>query len=321
MDVLLFFSGLAILAIAGEATLRGAVGLARQLDISPAVIGLTVVGIGTSLPELVVCIQAVLDDKPDLATGNIIGSNISNILLILGVGAVIYPLACDPRAVRRDGIAMALATVFCAVLALIGEIRPWIGLAMVVTLTTFLAWSYRHDQTTPDAASALHAREAEGLPDGSTGMGMSIVYVLLGLAGLTGGATLLVEGAVGLAKGYGVPESVIGLTMVAVGTSLPELFATVIAALRRRGDVAVGNVLGSNLFNILGTLGATAILGPLPFADDIRTIDTWVMVAATALAIPLMVTGWRISRREGILLIAAYGVYVVNLFFRGAGAA
>lgn len=320
MDLLLFFSGLAILAIAGEATLRGAVGLARRFAISPAMIGLTVVGIGTSLPELVVCVQAALEGQPDLATGNIVGSNISNILLILGVGAVIYPLACDPRAVRRDGLAMALATVFCVVLATLGEIRPWIGLAMVASLVTYLAWSYRHDRQTPDPAAELHAREAAELPIVPTGGGVSVVYVVLGLAGLAGGATLMVDGAVALARGFGVPESIIGLTMIAVGTSLPELFATVVAVLRRHGDVAVGNVLGSNLFNILGALGATAAIDTLPFAADIRTIDVWVMLAATALAIPLMVTGWRISRGEGIFLLLAYAVYVGSLTVRGVAA-
>lgn len=321
MDLLLFFSGLAILAIGGEATLRGAIGLARRLDISPAVIGLTVVGIGTSLPELVVSVQAAIEGKPDLATGNIIGSNTTNILLILGIGAAIYPLACDPRAVRRDGLAMSLATLLCVVLALHGEIRPWIGIMMVASLVTFLAWSCRHDQTSRDPAAALHAREAETTPAAPDGMGVSLVYAVLGLAGLAGGAILLVEGAVGIARSFAVPETVIGLTLVALGTSLPELFATVIAALRRHGDVAIGNVLGSNLFNIMGTLGATAVLGPLPIAADIRSIDIWVMLAATALAIPLMVTGWRISRLEGIFLMLAYAVYIASLFLRGAIAA
>jgi len=317
MDYLFILSGLAILAISGEATLRGAVGLAESFNVSPAVIGLVVVGFGTSLPELVVCIQAALEGRPDLATGNIVGSNISNILLILGVGAVIYPLACDPRAVRRDGVAMIGATVACVGLAFIGEVRPWLGVAMLATLFTFLAHSIRRDRESGDAAAALHAREAETLPLTPVRSGPGIIYTVLGLVGLTGGAALLIDGAQSVARIWGVPESVIGLSLIALGPSVPELFATVVAALRRHGDVAVGNVLGSNLFNILGTLGATTLVGPLSIAPDIQRIDIWVMLAATLIAVPLMVTDWRLSRGEGVFLLCAYGAYVVNLASRG----
>lgn len=317
MDIVYFLSGLVILGVAGEATLRGAVGLAQRLRISPAVIGLTVIGFGTSLPELVVCIEAALDGKPDLAVGNIIGSNIANVLLILGVGAVILPLVCDPKSVRRDGLAMCLATVFCVILALIGEIRPWIGVAMVVALVTFLAWSFKQDQTARSAATELHEKEAADLPEAPQRISVNLLYVIVGLIGLTGGASLLIDGATGIARGFGVPESVIGLTMIALGTSLPELFATVIAALRGHRDVAVGNVLGSNLFNILGTLGATAAVESLTFAADLRTIDVWVMLAVTLMALPLMVTDWRVSRIEGAVLLCAYVVYVGSLVTRG----
>lgn len=317
MDLLYFLSGLVILGFAGEATLRGAVGLAQRLSISPAVIGLTVVGFGTSLPELMVCLEAALNGKPDLAVGNVVGSNIANVLLILGVGAVIFPLACDPSAIRRDGIAMVAATAFCVGLAFFGEIRPWLGVAMVTALITFLAWSYKRDQTARSAATELHEHEAEDLPQTPKNFGVNILYVILGLIGLTGGASLLIDGATGIARGFGVPESIIGLTMIALGTSLPELFATVIAALRRHGDVAVGNVLGSNLFNILGTLGATAAIEPLAFAEDIRTIDVWVMLGVTAVALQLMISGWRVSRTEGAFLLCAYVAYVGSLVMRG----
>ena len=317
MDIIYFLSGLVILGFAGEATLRGAVGLAHHLNISPAVIGLTVVGFGTSLPELVVCVQAALDGKPDLAIGNIVGSNIANTLLILGVGALIFPLVCDPRSVRRDGMAMVLATAFCVVLAVLGEIRPWIGIAMVFTLVTYLGWSFKHDRAAPDAATELHEKKAEDLPEAPARVSVNLIYVIIGLVGLTGGAALLIDGATGIARGFGIPESIIGLTMIALGTSLPELFATVIAALRRHGDVAIGNVLGSNLFNILGTLGATATIEPLTFASDIRSIDVWVMLGVTVVALPLMITGWRVSRVEGAFLLCAYVVYVGSLTARG----
>lgn len=317
MDIIYLLGGLVLLGFAGEATLRGAVGLAQRLGISPAVIGLTVVGFGTSLPELMVCVEAALNGAPDIAIGNIVGSNIANILLILGVGALIFPLACDPRSIRRDGFAMLVATGLCVVLAVLGEIRPWIGVAMVVSLITYLGWSYKHDRDHRDAATELHEREAEDLPEAPQKISVNLLYILVGLVGLTGGASLLIDGATGLAREFGVPESIIGLTMIALGTSLPELFATVIAALRGHGDVAVGNVLGSNLFNILGTLGATAAIEPLSFAVDIQSIDVWVMLAATVVALPLMISGWRISRVEGGFLLCAYVVYVGSLVNRG----
>jgi Ca2+/Na+ antiporter len=168
MDTIYFLSGLVILGFAGEATLRGAVGMAHRLNISPAVIGLTVVGFGTSLPELVVCVQAALDGKPDLAIGNIVGSNIANTLLILGVGALIFPLICHPRSVRRDGMAMVLATVFCVILAVLGEIRPWIGIAMVVTLVTYLGWPFKYGRAAPDAATELHEKSLKPAQNSDT---------------------------------------------------------------------------------------------------------------------------------------------------------
>jgi cation:H+ antiporter len=317
VDIIYLLSGLLILGLAGEATLRGAVGLAHRLNISPAVIGLTVIGFGTSLPELVVCVQAVLDGKPDLATGNIVGSNIANMLLILGMGALIFPLVCDPRSIRRDGIAMMLATVFCAILSVLGEIRPWIGITMLVTLVIYLGWSFKHDSSTPDVAAELHKKVAKDLPKAPTQISANLIYIIIGLVGLTSGAALLIEGSTGIARAFSVPESIIGLTMIALGTSLPELFATVIAALRRHGDVAVGTVIGSNLFNILGTLGATAAIGPLTFAADISSIDVWVMLGVTVVALKLMITGWSVSRIEGAFLLCAYVVYLGSLTVRG----
>ena len=317
MDLIYFIAGLVILGFAGEATLRGAVGLAQRLNISPAMIGLTVVGLGTSLPELVVCVEAALDGKPDLAVGNIVGSNISNILLILGVGALIFPLACDSRSVRRDGGAMIIATLLCAGLGVMGYIPAWAGLGMLALLGAFHCWSYVRDRNDRNEATELHEREAEDLPDAPKSLSINIIYVVVGLVGLTGGAALLIDGATGIARGFGVPESIIGLTMIALGTSLPELFATVIAALRKHGDVAVGNVIGSNLFNILGTLGATAAIQPLSVASDIASIDIWVMLAATIVAFQLMWTDWKISRIEGAILLCAYIGYIGSLIVRG----
>ena len=316
VEIFFVISGLAILLIAGEATLRGAIGLARSLNVSPAMIGLTVVGLGTSLPELVVCIDAALAGKPDFAVGNVIGSNISNTLLILGAAAVILPLACDPRAVRRDGTMMMVAIAIACILGVIGETVAWQGLLMLLALAGYMTWSYFMDRRHRGPAAELHDREAEDSPAASGSRARSLIYVVAGLAGLTVGATLLVDGAEGIARSAGVPDYIIGLTILAIGTSLPELVASVVAALRGHGDVAIANVLGSNMINVLGILGATSLITTLPFAPEIRTIDLWVMAGSSVVLIPILVTGWRIARSEGLLLLAGYGGYIASIAYR-----
>ena len=316
VDIFFVISGLAILLIAGEATLRGAIGLARSLNVSPAVIGMTVVGLGTSLPEFVVCIDAAIAGKPDFAVGNVIGSNISNTLLILGAAAVILPLACDPRAVRRDGTMMVVAIAIACILGVTGETAAWQGLLMLLALAGFMAWSYVMDRRHRSPATELHEREAEGIPVAEIGGARILIYVVAGLAGLTGGATLLVDGAEGIARSAGVPDYIIGLTILAIGTSLPELVASIVAALRGHGDVAIANVLGSNMINVLGILGATSLITTLPFAPEIRTIDIWVMAGSTVVLIPILITGWRIARSEGALLLAGYAGYIASIAYR-----
>ena len=317
MNFIYFVTGFLVLGFAGEATLRGAVQLATQLKISPAVIGLTVIGFGTSLPELTVCLEAALNGKPDLAIGNIVGSNIANLSLVLGICALVFPLTCEPSAIRRDGSAMILATIICVGCSIFGEIQSWSGIAMLITLLMFLAWSYKIDRASNNVTTKLHEKEADAVRGKSKHISVNLSYIVIGLIGLTFGASLLIEGAVGIARSFSVSESIIGLTMVALGTSLPELFATIIAALRRNGDVAIGNVLGSNIFNILGTLGITAAIRPLQFALDICTIDVWVMLGVTIVALKLMITKWRISRIEGTLLLCFYAAYVGSLAMRG----
>lgn len=313
MDLLFVVAGLVILVLGGEATVRGAVGLARLLGVSPAMIGLTVVAFGTSAPELVVSLEAAFDGSPDLAVGNVVGSNIANILLILGTGALIAPLICDPGAVRRDAVAMLAALVLLCVLGLTGIIEFWQGALMLVALIVFLAATYIIDRKNGSSVAELHAREAEeteGVPENTV---VILLVVIVGLAALVGGAKLLVTGAVSFAREAGVSESVIGLSLVAIGTSLPELAATVVAAWRRHTDVAVANVLGSNLFNVLLILGTTATIIPLPIAPDIVLVDLWVMLAAGVVLIPIMITDWHISRREGIFLLTAYILYIASM--------
>ncbi len=316
MDLLYLCIGLAILVVGGELTLRGAIGLARLLGVSTAIIGLTVMGFGTSAPELVVTVRAVLTDNVDIAVGNAVGSNIANTLLILGIGALICPLVSDSRAVTRDGTFMVAVSVLLCGLGYYGVIETWHGIVMILALFAFIGWSYLHDVRAHDSAADMHsefAEETSGIP---LRWPMIAGYLLSGIAGLVYGAALLVDAAVSIAQDAGVPQSVIGLTVVAFGTSLPELAATAVAAWRRHTDIAIANVLGSNIFNILGVLGVGAIFRPLGFAEDIATIDQWVMLASAFVLIPILVTGWRICRLEGAVLLVLYAGYIASMSAR-----
>jgi cation:H+ antiporter len=316
MDFLFLSIGLVVLVVGGELTLRGAIGLARLLGVSTAIIGLTVMGFGTSAPELVVTVRAVLTDNVDIAIGNAVGSNIANTLLILGIGALICPLVCNARAVARDGSFMVAVSILLCGLGYYGVIETWHGIVMIVTLFGYIGWSYLHDKRTHDPAAEMHdefAEETAGVPQRRL---VIFAYLISGLAGLVYGAALLVDAAVSIAQDAGVPQSVIGLTMVAFGTSLPELAATAVAAWRRHTDIAIANVLGSNIFNILGVLGVGALFRPLTFAQDIATIDQWIMLATAFILIPILVTGWRICRTEGAILLVLYAGYIGSISMR-----
>jgi len=323
MDFIFVAVGLALLFIAGEATLRGAIGLAKKIGVSPAVIGLTVVGFGTSAPELVVTVQAALLDQSDLAIGNVVGSNISNLLLILGVGAAIWPLTCDAGAARRDAGMMIGTALLLVGLGMTGEILRWQGAVMLAALFVLLIWSYFHDKKLTAAANGaagadVHAKEVEEVGEVPTNSWAIAALTIFGIGGLVLGADLLVDGAVGIASDLGVPESIIGLTLVALGTSLPELAATVVAALRRHTDVAIANVMGSCVFNVLSILGITAMVQPLTIAADIQSIDLWVMLAASLLVLVFLLRGQRIGRLGGWVLIVFYVGYIASMAGRVA---
>lgn len=312
MDVVYLVAGLAILFVGGELTLRGAVGLANYLGVSAAVIGLTVVGFGTSAPELVVTVQAALADKSGLAIGNVVGSNISNLLLILGVGAIMWPMSCAVGAAKRDGAMMVASALLLVALGLHGQIVWWHGIFMVAVLLIYLGATYiidRRDQ----ASRAAHESDVEELESAPTKLPVILAFTLFGLGGLVLGADLMVTGAIGIAQTFGVPETVIGLTIVALGTSLPELAATVVAAYRKHTDVAIANVLGSCVFNVLSILGITSMVATLVVEPDIRNIDLWVMLAAT-LAVPaLLIRDCTIGRWGGVLLLSGYVAYMISL--------
>lgn len=320
MEYALVAGGLLLLFGGGEVLVNGAVSLASRLGVSPLIVGLTVVGFGTSAPELLVSLEAALGGQPDIAVGNVVGSNIANILLILGAAAVIYPIRCAPQVVFRDGVVMLLAALLFVLLALEGIIPRWQGVLMFGALLVFVGYSYWSERYRKAPSERLHRHEAEEFGDSQRSLGMSLLLVAIGFAALLGGSKMLVSGAVDIARAAGISEAVIGLSLVAVGTSLPELATSCMAAFRKHTDVAVGNVLGSNIFNILSVLGLTAIVAPVPISPQILALDLWIMLGVSVLLLPVLITGWRISRGEGVVFLFAYAAYIVTLYWRAPAA-
>ncbi len=305
--------GFLLLLLGGELLVRGAVGCARRFGVSPLLIGLTLVGFGTSTPELLTSLQAALAGSPGVAVGNVVGSNIANILLILGAAALIQPIAVPPQALYRDGGMMLAATLVACSLAWLGSVERWFGAGMLAALAAYVVWSYRRERARPDAGAELHLHEAAAVGDAGRPLWRSGLEFAVGLGLTLYGARLLVTGAIELAGAAGISEAVIGLTVVAVGTSLPELATSVMAARRRQADVAIGNVVGSNIFNILGILGTTAVVQPIPVPAEILRFDLWVMLAVALLLLAFAWTGRRICQLEAGFLLAGYGAYLAVL--------
>lgn len=303
-------AGLVLLLGGGEFLVRGAVSVARRLGISPLVIGLTLVGFGTSAPELLASVEAALRDAPAIAVGNVVGSNIANILLILGITAIIAPVHCSPKAFMRDGTVLVLVTAIAVAVCLTASVGRTIGLGLVAALIGYVILSYRLDKASPTGPAEVHAGGAESVEPMRVGVWTALAIAAAGLGAILLGASFLVDGAIALATSMGISQAVIGLTVVAVGTSLPELATAAVAAFRRHTDVAFGNIVGSNIFNILGILGTTAIIVPLEIPPEILSVDLWVLVGATAILVPAVVSGWRIRRSEGALFLACYAAYI-----------
>ncbi len=311
---LLVVLGLVGLVIGGEFLVRGAVSAAKSFRISPMVIGLTLVGFGTSSPELVTSLQAALSGSSGIAIGNVVGSNIGNVLLILGTAALIAPIAVDSKAFRRDGTVVVLATLFCLGTVLFGEGGRLIGAGLVIALAAYLWFTlWTEKQTVRTPAAAVYAAEADAIPGPEIPLAMSLLLALGGLVITVLGARFLVLGAVSIAQAAGVSEAVIGLTIVAIGTSMPELVTSIIAVRKGEGSVALGNVLGSNIFNILGIFGITVLVQPMQIPSEIAHLDIWVLCATTILLVACARSGWTISRREGGMFVLVYAVYLAVL--------
>ena len=300
--------GLVTLLLAGDFLVRAAVNLALRLGISALVVSLTVVAFGTSAPELLIVLSAMADDAPGLAMGNIVGSNTANILLVLGLPALVAGLDTTGFDTKKVFIFMILATVLFIILAFMGPFSWWHGGLMLAVLAAILldqAWTARRVSRV-----ALATEDLNGVDTSMPGWKITL-YLLFGLVGLPLGAKVLVVNAEIIAREFGVPETAIGLTLIAVGTSLPELATTTVAAIRRQADVALGNVIGSNMFNLLAIIGIAALVGPIPVADEFLRFDLWVMLAASFLLIPFVFFGRNITRIWGAALTLLYMAYLL----------
>nr|MCU0945887.1 calcium/sodium antiporter [Rubritepida sp.] len=310
---------------------RGAVQIAERFGVSPLLIGLTLVGFGTSTPELVASVQAALAGSPGIAVGNIVGSNIANILLILGLAALVNPIAVSSAALARDGGLGAATAMLVVVIGLVWMLDRLVGVIFLAALAGYLVFAYRQERAQPadhtaafDKAAAfegvhpsgVHGALASAPGAGALGLAASGALLLGGLVLVVLGGGFLVDGAIGLARGLGVSEAVIGLTIVAVGTSMPELVTSLVAAFRRQSEVALGNVLGSNIYNVLGIGGVTALIAPTPVPAEIAHYDAFVMLLVSVLLLFIARSGWRIGRREGGLLLGGYAVYLLSLLPR-----
>ncbi|MGB7336011.1 MAG: calcium/sodium antiporter [Salaquimonas sp.] len=304
LTVAFLVAGLVLLFVGGEGLVRGSVALASKLGISPLVIGLTVVGFGTSTPELLVSLSAAFKGAPDIAVGNVVGSNIANILLILGVSALITPLAIKYSNLARDLYVMLIASAGLALLAYIGEANRVSGFILLVSLIGYVIYAIRN------------GGDADIETETSKGLGTFVIILMIGggLTGLMVGANWLVDSSTVIARTFGVSEAVIGLTVVAVGTSLPELATSVIAAFRKQSDVAIGNIIGSNIFNIAGILGVTSIVIPVKISPEIAQFDIVILFAISVLLVATAYFLNSISRIVGFVFLVFYTSYVLYLF-------
>ncbi len=312
MEWILIAVGLAGLVAGGEALVRGASGLALLAKITPAVVGLTIVAAGTSTPELVVSIQSATRGNVGISIGNVVGSNIFNIGMILGVTAILIPLRIQGSTLRLEWPVMLLAALQLHLLSrdgILDRVEGSFLLAALIAFVAYVVWIGRtvEGDGSPeegDLATASFGRH------GIAAVGLNVFAILLGIGLLALGSTLLVRGAVAIATGLGVSDVVVGLTIVAAGTSTPELVTSLVAARRGQADIAIGNVVGSNIFNVLGIAGATAVMVPLSIPDAILARDIWWMVAASVIIFPMMHSGRRINRVEGLALVGGFLVYV-----------
>ena len=326
MDLLFAGLGLVILLLAGDALVKGAVNLSLRVGVPALIVSLTIVAFGTSAPELLISVKAIMDQAPGIAIGNVVGSNTANILLVLGIPAMISGLHTSECETRKTYVFMLIATVLFIALAFFGPLTWVHGLILLAGLAIMLgdqmieAMAHRKEHNNNNAAAAVAEQieeleaieEIEGADPSMPGWKI-VTFLILGLIGLPLGADLLVDSAVSIATRLGISEEVIGLTLIAIGTSLPELATTVMAALRRQADVALGNVIGSNMFNLLAIIGVAALVGDIPVAEQFLRVDLWVMLGASLLLFPFVYLRWNITKLLGVALTGVYCAYLVSV--------
>jgi cation:H+ antiporter len=311
-------AGLLVLVLGAELLTRGGAVLARQLGLSPMIIGLTVVAIGTSTPELAVGIDAALKGNGAIAVGNIAGTNTVNVLLILGLSAAVHALPLRARTIRMDLPVMIAAAVMLLGMALDGNLSRQDGMLLVacgITYTLMVAWSALHESRAVRMEFAREFRGPKGVAPSRRTTILSALMLLAGIVVIVAGADVFVNGAVSLARIWGVSDGFIGLTVVAIGTSAPELVTTILSTLKRERDIAIGNLFGSSVYNIFVILGVTCVVptGGVPVSAELLRVDLPVMVLVALACVPAFLSGQEISRREGALFVAAYGVYLTYL--------
>lgn len=308
-DPILVIVGFILLMAGGEGVVQGAVRIADRMNVPPLLVGFTIVAIGTSLPELAVAIEAIGQDKPEIAVGGVLGSNVANVMLVLGTACMLGSGEDAGAGLRRDAIAVITATVILFAFVSMEEIPYEGGLGMLLLLVGYYTYSYLYSKGKEEDTEV----EDNWLPDNIM---LAIVATIAGGVMIWQGAVLMLEGATGLATSYGIPDSIIGLSIVALGTSLPELAVTLIAALRNQGGVAIGNVLGSNVMNILGILGTASIIGGgLEISSDFAGRDIWVVILTSGLVAAMLLDDREIGPRVGATMVVGYIAYMAFLFF------
>ena len=322
VTILQFVGGFVLLLFGAEYLVRGAVSLARRLNVSPMIIGMTIVAYGTTSPELVVSLQAAIDGLPGISVGNVVGSNIANILLILGLSAVIFPIVVKPKTLYRDAAVMMGSALLFTALALNGIISRWQGALMVAALIVFSIYAFQAERKRGKANDPgdLPEELADEFKDPPQATWLAVLSIVGGVASVVVGAKLLVTAAVTTARYFGVGEEVIGLTIVAAGTSLPEVATSIAASVRGERDIAVGNVVGSNIFNLLLVLGAAAVVAPggIVVPPAALTFDLPVMVAVSVACLPIFFNGYAIKRWEGAVFVGYYFAYAAFLILDAA---
>ena len=313
LDLLILVLSIGILIFGAELLVRGAARLALRIGVSPFVIGVTVVGFGTSAPELAASIASATSGHGEIAVGNVIGSNIMNIALVLGVTAMVMPIPVSRTVVQRE-VVVTILVAFVPFLAMPrgGTVERPLGAAMVAALVGFLYWTFRTSRT--EGGMPIEAEVPDSPPHGPWRTIIDIALVMIGIGMLVVGAELLVESATSIARALGISELVIGLTIVAGGTSAPELATSLMAVMRGRSDLGVGNILGSCVFNMLGILGITALVQPVTIPPEAFVFDIPVMIACSVACLPILFTGHRISRLEGAALATGFAIYTTMLF-------